>query len=208
MTKPLPGDVAPGKKRRVRAPPKGARHDDRLTVPNDPVDLNAANGKPTNYEFDKTTELVQRLCMLGLTNREIAHTLGIAVETYERWLATYQDLRDAVFEGREGADAVVARALFRRAIGYEHDEDDIRTVAVGNNEGSEIVITKTVKRYPPDTGAATAWLAIRQRERWRGIKATGAEEGGDVPPTERAAQVRAAVAAAMAEVPPANEGGE
>jgi hypothetical protein len=31
----------------------------------------------------------------------------------------------------------------------------------------EIVMTPTVKRYPPDTAAAIFWLKNRQRAKWR-----------------------------------------
>jgi hypothetical protein len=33
--------------------------------------------------------------------------------------------------------------------------------------GGEIVITPTVKHYPPDTSAATLWLKNRQGAVWR-----------------------------------------
>jgi len=190
--------VRPGKVRRVRQPRLGSKGDDRLTVPDDPTDVNAAHGKPTNFKFEYL-ELTERLCMLGLTNRELAHSLGVSEETLDRWLSTYPEFKKAAYEGREGADALVARALFKRAIGYEHPEDDIKAVARGGNMGSEIVITPTVKRYAPDTGAASAWLAIRQKEKWKGLGGVGRE---DTPPVDAAAAVRDAIKAAMAEIEP------
>jgi hypothetical protein len=137
--------------------------------------------------------------MLGLTNRELAHTFGIAEDTLDKWIQTYPEFRQALYDGREGADALVARALFKRAVGYEHPEDDIKAVARGGNMGSEIVITPTVKRYAPDTGAASAWLAIRQKEKWKGLGGVGRDEP---PPADAAAAVRDAIKAAMAETEP------
>ncbi|GAB7207355.1 hypothetical protein OS21_38510 [Dickeya oryzae] len=46
-------------------------------------------------------------------------------------------------------------------MGYEHEEDDIKAV------NGEIVITPTIKRYPPDTTAAIFWLKNRQPKIWR-----------------------------------------
>ena len=40
-------------------------------------------------------------------------------------------------------------------------------MASGNGQGSEIVITPTVKHYPPDTQAASLWLRNRQPQLWR-----------------------------------------
>ena len=55
----------------------------------------------------------------------------------------------------------MASKLFHRATGYEHPEDDIKSV------NGEIVITPTVKHYPPDTTAAIFWLKNRRPDLWR-----------------------------------------
>ena len=51
--------------------------------------------------------------------------------------------------------------LCSRATGYEHPEDDIKAV------NGEIVITPTIKRYPPDPTSMIFWLKNRQPKLWR-----------------------------------------
>ncbi len=62
-------------------------------------------------------------------------------------------------KGKEIADAEVAKALYRRALGYEHPD-----VHITNYQG-EITETEIIKYYPPDTAAAFIWL--KNRSGWR-----------------------------------------
>jgi hypothetical protein len=54
---------------------------------------------------------------------------------------------------------------------------------MGEGKGSQIVITPTIKHYPPDTTACLAWLHNRQRDKWQ---RTPNPSGGDddIPPTK------------------------
>ena len=123
-------------------------------------------GRPTVYR-PEYAQRAEDMCLLGFTNEELAVAFGVTTTCITDWLRDRADFSSAVYAGRDGADEKVARALYKRAVGYEHPEDDIRSVALGNNQGSEIVITPTIKRYAPDTGAATLWLGNRQRKRWK-----------------------------------------
>lgn len=205
MTKPdQPKEKKPLRKPKAVPPikrklPPGARIDDRIMLPDDPKDLAAEMGRPSLFKFEYV-EQVERLGMLNLSNREIAHTFGISEDTLNQWISAYPDFRKALHAGRDGADETVVRALLARAVGYEHPEDDIRTVSLGDNQGSEIVITPTTKRYPPDVGAITMWLTNRRRGQWRSPNSTAEGDGG-LSPQDRAAAVKAAVQAALAEAP-------
>ena len=141
------------------------------------------------------TARVTDLCMLGLTNVELASRFEVSQAVFDRWIIDVPEFRAAIFAGREGADAAVANALFRAATGYEHPEDDIRTISLGNNQGSELVITPTTKHYPPSDRAVQMWLGNRQRNRWNVLNQ--AQVAGSA--TEQAQAARAAIAAAMAE---------
>lgn len=124
-----------------------------------------------------------RLAMLGLTQVEMAQFFQVAERTFKNWLAAKPELRAAVREGGAAADARVAESLFKRALGYSHPEDDIRSV------GGEVVITPTTKHYPPDTMAAMYWLNNRQRGRWnRSPDQNGGDD--DLPPTKVIFEVR------------------
>lgn len=122
-------------------------------------------GRPTKYT-PEMAELAYKFCLLGANNDRLAQLLEVAGSTVDKWIAEIPEFSGKVKAGRELADATVAQSLFQRAVGYSHPEDDIRTLAVGGGQ-SEIVITPTVKHYPPDTAAATLWLKNRQGDKWR-----------------------------------------
>lgn len=126
--------------------------------------------------------------MLGLIQPELAKFFEVSERTFRDWLVKYPALKMAVKMGGAVADAKVASSLFHRACGYSHPEDDIRTITLPNGGGSEIVITPTVKHYPPDTTAALAWLNNRQRGRWSRNPDPNVGDD-DLPPTKVIFQV-------------------
>ena len=85
----------------------------------------------------------------------------VAESTLNLWKLEHPTFSESLRRGKGLADADVAHSLYNRAMGYEHDADDIKVV-----EGS-IVITPTIKRYPPDATSAIFWLKNRQPELWR-----------------------------------------
>lgn len=123
-------------------------------------DSMAEQGRPTKYkkEYDA---LVYNYCLLGATDKELADFLEIDVATVNRWKKTHPSFCESLKNGKVDADANVAKALYHRALGYSHVEEK-----VFNNNG-EIVTHNTMKHYPPDTGAAMAWLKNRQPDKWR-----------------------------------------
>ncbi|NYT68787.1 hypothetical protein [Pusillimonas noertemannii] len=122
-------------------------------------------GRPTLYQ-DAYAEQVYKLCLLGATDEELADFFGIAVSTLNNWKLAHPDFVEALKAGKLKADSEVANSLYKRALGYSHPEDDIRTVSVGDGM-SEIVITPTTKHYPPETTAAIFWLKNRQPKQWK-----------------------------------------
>ncbi len=125
-------------------------------------------GRPTDYR-EEYAEQALKLCKLGMTNEQLAEFFGVVVSTLYVWRDKHPQFSEALKFGKTFADAEVASKLFHRATGYEHPEDDIRAV------NGEIVITPTVKHYPPDTTAAIFWLKNRQPALWRDKRE---EEGG------------------------------
>ena len=132
-------------------------------------------GQPTKYDAEAHPELAFKYCLLGATNEELARSLDVSVSTIDIWLVAHPEFLGAVKRGREQADAEVANRLYKRALGYEHPEDDIRAL------NGEIVITPTIKQYPPDTAAAIFWLKNRRSDKWR-EKVETAPTGADGAP--------------------------
>lgn len=108
-------------------------------------------------------ERAYRLCLLGLKNEELAISFGVSERTISNWMDRYPEFRRAVVKGREEADAKVAQSLYKRAIGFEHDD-----VHISAWKG-EVLITPIRRYYPPDTTAAIFWLKNRQRDKWADV---------------------------------------
>lgn len=72
-------------------------------------------GRPSKYE-DTHPERVRRLCMLGLTNDELAVAFGVAVSTINKWASEHPEFSDAQRAGRQDADSYVAESLYRQAL--------------------------------------------------------------------------------------------
>ncbi|EKN4845806.1 terminase [Yersinia enterocolitica] len=138
-------------------------------------------GRPTAYK-DEYAEQARKLCLLGHTDAELAEFFEVSEQTINAWKKAQPDFLESIKKGKAFADSEVASKLFHRATGYEHPEDDIRAV-----EGA-IVITPTIKRYPPDTAAAIFWLKNRQRDKWRDKQEV--EHSGDIGLIERIQEAR------------------
>ena len=125
-----------------------------------PVAEKRGRGRPESYR-PEYADLAYKFCLLGASDARLAEMFEVCIATIHNWKLQYPDFLDALRKGKEIADAEVAHALYHRALGYKAPEDDIRVV------GGEIVITPTLKHYPPDTSAATLWLKNRQGDKWR-----------------------------------------
>ena len=111
-------------------------------------------------------EQVYRCALLGATDREIAAIIGVDINTFDFWKRDRPEFKEALQRGKMEADAKVAQALYRRALGYEVEEVDIKMYK------GQIIKTKYIKHFPPDSWAAVKWLTIRQRAHWADIKMT------------------------------------
>ena len=117
-------------------------------------------GRPSSWR-PEYADLAYKFCLLGANDERLAEMFGVCIATIHNWKLEVPEFLDAVTRGKEVADAEIAHALYHRAMGYSHPEDDIKAV------NGSIVITPTIKHYPPDTGAATLWLKNRQPKVWR-----------------------------------------
>ena len=117
-------------------------------------------GRPTKYK-PEYKEQVYKLCLLGATDVDIANFFDISEATLNNWKIEHPDFLESIKNGKVHADATVAESLYKRANGYEHEDVDIKMY-----EG-EIIKTKLIKHYPPDTTAGIFWLKNRRPKDWR-----------------------------------------
>jgi hypothetical protein len=175
---------------------------------NKPKDKNQTKGKhpggrPTNYKAEYSAQ-VEKLCRLGATDKEIADFFGVSEVTINAWKKAHPQFLMSIKSGKMLADANVADRLYQRAMGFEHDSEEIKVVPTGrtkprpdNQEDEEqetttpaaedhpaIVRVPIKKIYPPDTGAAIFWLKNRQPKKWRDKIEQGFTngDGEDIPP--------------------------
>jgi len=122
-------------------------------------------GKPIVAVWDATIpERAYELCLLGLKDSDLAIAFGVSVCSIDKWKQVHPEFKDALKRGKELADAKVADALYKKAIGYSHRDVEIKVI------DKEVVKVPYVKIYPPDTTACIFWLKNRQRSAWTDTK--------------------------------------
>ncbi|MEK6482408.1 hypothetical protein WJR50_33035 [Catalinimonas sp. 4WD22] len=120
-------------------------------------------GPKSKYQ-NKYAQQAMKLCMLGATDNELADFFEVTEPTINNWKKDYPDFAEALRKGKIDSDAEVAARLFKRAIGYEHEDTYI------SQYQGQIITAKVIKRYPPDTQAAIHWLKNRRPDQWRDQK--------------------------------------
>ena len=120
-------------------------------------------GRPSPYKPD-FARIAERLCRNGATDIEVADILGISVRTFYRWCLLHDEFTAAVRVGKDAADDRVERALYQRAVGYEHVAEKIVTPKGGGH-----VVVPYMVHIPADVRAALHWLAIRRPRPWARI---------------------------------------
>lgn len=133
-------------------------------------------GRPTKYK-EEYAEQAYKLCLLGHTDAELAEFFEVEESTINNWKLAHPDFLESIKRGKSIADGEVAESLYKRAMGYKHDDVDIKVI------DGQIVMTPLTKYYPPDTAALIFWLKNRQKKKWRDKIETGVTdgEGNDVP---------------------------
>lgn len=114
-------------------------------------------GRPTKFKTE-FIEQAYKLALLGATDIELADFFGVDEATITRWKQEIEEFCTSIKKGKRAADANVAESLYKRACGYSHKETHFNVV------DGELVTTEVDKFYPPDTGAAMAWLKNRTRK--------------------------------------------
>lgn len=113
-------------------------------------------------ELDNKLLLIEAMARDGLTQNDIAHNLGINIDTLIENKKRYPLFADAIKKGKEVADTNVENALYKRAIGYDYKEETKMEV-----DGELRTVKVVIKHMPPDTTAQIYWLKNRLPNKWR-----------------------------------------
>lgn len=117
-------------------------------------------GRPTDYNIEYNDQ-VEKLCKLGATDKEIAEFFNVTETTINNWKNDHPEFFESIKRGKTMADSNVADRLYQRAMGFEHDSEEIKVV------GKEVERVPIRKIYPPDSVAAIFWLKNRRPKDWR-----------------------------------------
>lgn len=117
-------------------------------------------GRPTKYK-EEYCQQVEKLCKLGAKDSEISDFFEVNEDTIHEWKKVHPNFSESIKKGKLEADSNIANSLYHRALGYSHQDTDIRVV------DKELVETPIIKYYPPDSTAAIFWLKNRRPKDWR-----------------------------------------
>lgn len=132
-------------------------------------------GRPSIYNPLSHPDQAHNYCLLGCTNERLASLFDVSVFTIEEWQRQYPEFSRAIKEGREIADANVAKSTYNRATGYNLEEKEWRRVRVKGEDGKpirdengdfvyEMVLVKIVNKHvPADPALNKFWLWNRTK---------------------------------------------
>ena len=120
------------------------------------------------WETPKGLDILRGLARRGLSDEDIAKSIGINKATLYRWKAKSAVISDTLKEGKLVADLAVESALFKKATGFT--VTDTKTTSFLDKETGELVEGKsevTTKHVLPDTLAIMFWLKNRRPDLWK-----------------------------------------
>lgn len=111
---------------------------------------------------------IYRLCVLGMSNKEIAEHIDVKYQTWIQWLnpdskVYKKELADTIKYGTEGIVAKVADRLVSRALGHKHKAVKF----FYNAQDDKIVRQEYVQHYPPSEVAAAFILKNKRPDKWK-----------------------------------------
>lgn len=121
-------------------------------------------GRPSEFK-EEYSQQAEKLCKLGATDAEMADFFNVTEQTINNWKGDFPEFFESIKRGKIMADSNVAERLYQRALGFEHDSEEIKVLSVGKESVIERVPIRKI--YPPDPTAAIFWLKNRRPKEWR-----------------------------------------
>lgn len=114
--------------------------------------------KKNNVLEDKLN-LITNLVGKRSTQLMISQQLGISSKTFITLRDKHKEIRDAIAKGEDMLLNNILDAIYKRAVGYETEDEVTTYEIVGDRKKQRIVKTKKV--YPPDIDACKYLLMIK-----------------------------------------------
>lgn len=120
----------------------------------------------------------------GLTDKQIAKNLGIALSSFYEYQKQHSEFMDALKRGKAPVDIEVENALLKRARGYEIEEVTVeyKPGKDGEDKAKPTSIKKVKRQVLPDPTSMIFWLKNRLRKKWRDDRALMLSGDKDKPP--------------------------
>jgi hypothetical protein len=109
-------------------------------------------------EFIESARLMMKF---GATHTEVADELGICEKTLYNWMQRFPDFAEALKIGRDSSTDRVEESLYRLAIGFERQVEQLVYV----NGMPKIVLVN--EYFKPSTTAASYFLKNRRPKEWK-----------------------------------------
>ncbi|SHI62205.1 hypothetical protein SAMN02745671_01185 [Anaerovibrio lipolyticus DSM 3074] len=125
----------------------------------------ARKGQYHEWIEGKGLENICKWAKLGLTDIQICHNMGIAVQTYYEWQRRFPSFAEAIKEAKAIPDLEVENSLFNQATGNVYVEET--KSILDPNTGKVIRIERTKKQQAPSATATIFWLKNRMPDKYR-----------------------------------------
>ena len=106
---------------------------------------------------------VENMARNGLDQSQIAHNLGISIDTLISYKKKYKRFSDALERGKEVTDQEVENALLKRALGSSYTE----VIETKDSSGKTKTVRVITREVPGDVTAQIFWLKNRKPNEWR-----------------------------------------
>ena len=142
-------------------------------------------GRPTDYK-PEYNDLAFRLCLLGVTDKELATFFEVSEATINNWKIKHPDFLESIRDGKENADMVIVQNLYKSAQDKVIIEQQaIKCKEVSYNSAGKRVEKETVtvidieKTIPADFRSMQFWLKNRKSDKWRDTQVLDHQSKGE-----------------------------
>lgn len=122
-------------------------------------------GRPrgTGLLNDELADKIVSLARCGLTEEKLAELSGIARTTIWKWKRDNDDFKKRIDNAKLEADMNVVNALYKRCIGYDFEETDIKEILSPNDENRVLYRERKRKKkqIAPNIDGQRLWLSNR-----------------------------------------------
>ena len=102
----------------------------------------------------------------GYTYQDIANKIGITTKCLTTWRKKFEEIDEALKQGREIIDYKVENALLKSALGYQTKEVKV-TTTIRKGVAVETIKEVTNKEQAPNVSAIQCWLYNRLPHKWK-----------------------------------------